>query len=106
MEPSILCRELEDLVEQQGITVRHESFDDPLVIHRSGLCIIKGRRVLFVEKGATLQSKINIYGECLSQLDLRHVFLKPAVRNYLEKFQGTSYAKSKQREEGDVSAKS
>ena len=83
MERTLLCRELEDLVEQFGIVIRHESFDDPEVRPVSGLCTIKGEKILFIDYCATVGEKISVFVNCLTQLDLQNVYLKPAVRDFL-----------------------
>jgi hypothetical protein len=93
-----LYQELEAAMEQLGIQIRHESFHDSEIPATSGLCTIKGQPVFFMDKSISLDQKAQILGKRLSNLNLDYIYLKPAVREYIEGFQteeGVIEAKAK-----------
>ncbi len=87
MQRENLYQELEAVLEQLGIQIREESFHDFHMPANSGLCTIKGRPVFLMDKSISLSQKTKILGRYLSNLDLDHIYLKPAVREYLERLQ-------------------
>lgn len=84
MQREDLYQELEAALEQLGIQIRQESFHDFDVPATSGLCTIKGQPVFLMDKSISLNQKTKIVGKYLSNLNLDHIYLKPAVRDYLE----------------------
>jgi hypothetical protein len=87
MQREDLYQELEAALEQLGIQIRQESFHDFVIPATSGLCTIKGQPVFLMDKSISLNQKIRILGKYLSNLNLDHIYLKPAVREYLERLQ-------------------
>jgi hypothetical protein len=87
MQREDLYQELEAVLDQLGIQIREESFHDFHMPANSGLCTIKGQPVFLMDKSISLSQKTKILGKYLSNLNLDHIYLKPAVRGYLEGLQ-------------------
>jgi hypothetical protein len=79
-------RQLLDLLEsvllRLDICVRHESLraDPGLPSVQGGLCRVRGRRVLFIDPATPCDAAITIIIDALRSLDLRDMYLPPAVR--------------------------
>jgi hypothetical protein len=74
-----LLRELEDLAEKSGISLRMEKgeFD-------GGFCVLKEERIIVVNKRLALQKKNSVLAQALAEVGIEEVYLKPAVREYIE----------------------
>ena len=84
MNPEQLYEELENLAGHLGVSIRQETLSDLEPVARSGLCKVKGRYYYIMDSSTTLDEKIRLLTECLSQMDLEGVYLLPAIRNVLE----------------------
>ncbi len=76
---------LGEVAQRLGVEVRLESLggaeDLPA---KSGLCRLRGRWVIFVERRQDLAWRCRRLGRALLSLDLEGVYLRPAVRDFLE----------------------
>jgi len=76
---------LSEVAESLGVELRLENLggaDD--LPAASGLCRLKGKLVIFVERRQDLAWRCRRLGRALKGLDLEGVYLKPAVRDFLE----------------------
>jgi hypothetical protein len=85
MEPQKTYQHLEELAEQLGISIRYENLSNPEFRAQSGLCRIKGRSFYIMDASQDLTQRIAALSECLSQMDLEHVYVIPAVRALLQR---------------------
>ena len=87
MEPSEILRQLVELAEQAGISVRPlgVSPTDPLA--GSGLCRLRGRLVLVLSAAEPLDARIEAVADALRRHGgalLEERFLPPALRERIE----------------------
>ena len=75
-----LLTEIEKLFERISIPVRHEKGD-----FHGGLCTYKGQTTFIINKKLTLDQKLHIAKSELKNLDLDGLYLRPQLRDFLEK---------------------
>jgi hypothetical protein len=71
--------DLEEVARQLGITLRYEKGD-----FDGGYCILKDQRTLVVNKKLHEMRKASILAVALHEIGIDSVFVKPAVREYIE----------------------
>lgn len=86
MKPEQLYQELKDLAEKLGITVSEHNFKNAGVRVQSGLCKIRNKDYCIIDKHLQLSRKVDALAECLGRLPHESVFVRPAVREVLERF--------------------
>jgi hypothetical protein len=74
-----LITELQELGRQLGVTVRYEKGD-----FEGGYCILKEQRILLVNKRLMPGRKASVLALALQEIGLDNVFIKPALRSYIE----------------------
>lgn len=79
MKHEELIEELHTAAEQLGITVRYERGD-----FEGGYCILRERRLLLINRRLMPSRKASILAIAMQEIGLDQVFLKPAVRAYVE----------------------
>ena len=79
MKHEELINELNELARQLGVTVRYEKGD-----FEGGYCILKESRLLLVNKRLMLMRKASVLALALREIGLDNVFIKPAVRQFIE----------------------
>ena len=90
MDEAALLVLLEELACGLGIEVRYESMDREAAFSSGGLCRIRGKPAIIVNRKAASQEKIKILALALNRMDLGQVYMKPALREFLEKMAGRS----------------
>ena len=80
MDDSILLQELETLAERLDIEVRYDDFEG-----RGGLCHYGGRSYLIVNHELNTGARVHLLCRALSRLPLDTVFIRPQVREQIEK---------------------
>ena len=85
MEDRRLWMLLNQLAAQLGVEVRLEYLEDGEgFTSRGGLCRLGDRLVAFVDRRLGPQGRARQLGAALKSLDLSGVYLRPAVREFLE----------------------
>lgn len=87
MDDDTALNQLEGLADKLGIPIRYEIIQDELT-GLGGLCRIEGKYVLIIHSKATAKEKIQIMIEALKRFDLADIYLKPALRELLERHEG------------------
>jgi hypothetical protein len=77
MDDAACVKEFERLADRLGIEIRAVSNT------QSGLCTLKGRKILFLEKGLDSFGKLAVFAREFRGLDLDGMFLVPAIRKHL-----------------------
>lgn len=77
---------LKELAEKLDITVSEQNFRSTGTAARSGLCVVRGKRMFLVDKHLPVRRKNEALGECLAAMAVDQVFVLPAVREYLARF--------------------
>jgi hypothetical protein len=79
MKPEAVIQELQDVATQLGVTVRYEQGD-----FEGGYCILRDKRMLLINKRLLPGRKAAVLAVALNDIGTDAVFLKPALRAYIE----------------------
>ena len=79
MKQEELIEELEHLASQLGVAVRYEKGD-----FEGGYCMLKADRVLLINRRLMPGKKASVFALGLHEIGLDNVFIKPAVREFIE----------------------
>jgi N-dimethylarginine dimethylaminohydrolase len=85
MDEHTALSQLEGLAYQLGIQIRYEKIGEEDVKSSGGLCLVKGTHVVIVNSKATTKDKIQTLVKALRNFDLSDVYIRPALRDLLEK---------------------
>jgi hypothetical protein len=86
MKVEQLYQELKDLADKLEVTVSEQNFRNAGVRVQSGLCKIKNKQRCIIDKHLRLSRKVDALAECLSPLAHEAIFVRPAVRELLDRF--------------------
>ena len=86
MDNKTLLAQLENLARSLSIEVRYEPFKMEGLFSSGGLCKLKGQYLLIVNSKSSIRDKIEALATAVNRFDLRHVYLRPGLRTFLEKF--------------------
>ncbi|MFB3885052.1 MAG: hypothetical protein ACE144_07470 [Thermodesulfobacteriota bacterium] len=87
MDEQTIIDQLEELAGQFGVRIRYEPIrqDEDFVRVVGGLCLLRKEYVLIVDSKAAMRDKIRIFAEALRHFDLDRIYIKPVLRELLEK---------------------
>jgi hypothetical protein len=85
MDDEVILNYLEELAEKLDILVRDENINMEESSSSGGLCLLEGQYILILNSKATLQEKIQVAIKALQQFDLSGVYVKPLIRELLDK---------------------
>ena len=85
MKPQQIYEELKNLAEKLEIEVKEQNFRVTGIKVKSGLCVVKGKRVYVMNKHNHIRKKIKLLAECLQDFEHDQAFVVPAVRDLLAK---------------------
>jgi hypothetical protein len=74
-----MLRELLTLAERVGLDVRFDAMD-PRVSSRGGTCILHGKRVVVIDRGAPLADQIGVLVKALGQIDVTAMYVPKLLR--------------------------
>jgi hypothetical protein len=77
---------LEELAFTLNVQVRYEALDQEDSSSAGGLCRLMGEDVLIVNSRAGIKEKLAVFAQAMKQFDLDVVYLKPALREFLDEF--------------------
>ncbi len=86
MDNTALLQLLLDLAQRLGFEIRTSPLtprDQELTV-RSGACVLRGRRLILLDRGAPAGEKCSALLEALRGEDLSGIFVPPAVRQHLD----------------------
>ena len=86
MKPEKIYQELIMLAEKLGIAVSEQNFRQTGVKAQSGLCKVKGQMRLILDKHKSFHDKNEILIESFSKMPHENVYVIPAVRELLNKY--------------------
>jgi hypothetical protein len=86
MKPEQTYQDLKELAEKLGVVVSEQNLRSTGIKAKSGLCKVKGKNMLFIEKQLSFQDKNEILASCLSKLPHEDIFMVPALREFLDRF--------------------
>ena len=79
MKHEILIQELQDVATQLGVTIRFERGD-----FEGGYCILRDQKILLVNRRLFPARKASVLAIAMHEIGLEDMYLKPAVREYIE----------------------
>jgi len=85
LDESAFLMELEEVARSLGIEVRYENLKREGSFTSGGLCRLKGQYLLIINSRAAARDKIEALATTLTRFDLSHVYLKPGVREFLDR---------------------
>ena len=85
MDETAVLSHLEALAHTLGIQIRYEALESETTFHSGGLCRIRDKQVIIVNMKAPVGEKIQTLIQALRRFDLSNIYLKPALRDLLEK---------------------
>lgn len=85
MKADQLYQELRDFALKLGVSVEEHNLRESGIPVRSGLCVVKGRKLFIMDKHKTLKKKIRILAETLAEMAHEELYAVPAVRELLSK---------------------
>jgi N-dimethylarginine dimethylaminohydrolase len=85
MDDHAVLSQLEGLANTLGIQIRYEKIIEDELSGAGGLCRVKGEWVIIVNSRATINEKIQTLAKSLKNFDLNNIYIRPALRELLEK---------------------
>lgn len=79
MKHEEIVSELEQVAQQLGVTVRYEKGD-----FEGGFCILKDTKILLINKKLMPNRKAAVLAVAMQEIGLENVYLKPALRVFIE----------------------
>jgi hypothetical protein len=79
MKAEDIIEELLDVARQIGVTVRFEKGD-----FEGGYCVLRDQRLVLINKRLMPSRKASTLALALQNIGLETVFLKPAIRQFIE----------------------
>ena len=78
---------LEELAERFGIQIRYEAIkqDEDSIRTPGGLCLFQGEYVLIINTDTTILDRINTLATALKHFDLDQVYIRPVLRELLDR---------------------
>jgi len=86
MKPSELYLEMRSLAEKLGIRVVEKILKIPTIPVQSGDCVVYGNLYIYIDRRLGLWEKIQILAIFLHTQPLDDIFVKPAVRDIIERY--------------------
>ena len=87
MDENTILDQLEELIEKFGVQIRHEAIrqDEDSIHVTGGLCLLRGEYVVILDSKATIKDRIWTLGIVLKQFDTDQIYIRPVLRDILEK---------------------
>jgi hypothetical protein len=79
MKLETLIQELQNVATQLGVTIRFERGD-----FEGGYCILRDQKILLVNRRLFPARKASVLAMAMHEIGLEDMYLKPAVREYIE----------------------
>lgn len=85
MKADELYQQLRDFAAKLGVSVEEHNLRETGIPVKSGLCVLRGRKLFVMDKHKTLKKKIRILATALAGMEHENVYAVPAVRELLAK---------------------
>jgi len=85
MNTKQIYRDLTELAEKIGITVKEKNLKTAGIKVKSGLCKVKGEYLFIMNKKKKPKEKVDILALCISGMNTENIYILPAIREILEK---------------------
>jgi len=84
LDDRVLLGHLEALAHTLGVEIRYETLEGETPFRSGGLCRVREKQFIIVNKVATTAEKVQTLARALGRFDLSRIYLKPALRDLLE----------------------
>jgi len=84
LDNTTIMGHLETLAHTLEIQIRYEHLEGESALSSGGLCRIRNKDIIIVNSMATTEEKIQTLAKALRRFDLSQIYLKPALRDFLE----------------------
>ena len=88
MDATYLLSQLEGVAYKLGVGVRYETFGNDNEDRPGGYCRLGNKKYIIVNKNLPLHAKVIVIGLALKHLDLEGIYVRPAVRDFLDSVHG------------------
>jgi len=85
MEYRKVLEYLEDLALKLGVEVVYEKLENKDFLATGGLCKVKGKYKIFIDRSETIERRTEILARALSSFDREDVYILPYIREILQK---------------------
>jgi hypothetical protein len=86
MKPEQIYQELIGIFEKFDIAVSEQNFRKTGISVKSGFCIVKDEKRFIIDKHLKIHKKIETLAEFIISLPHENIFIIPAVREVLKKY--------------------
>jgi len=83
MKVEQIIDELIELAQKMGITVRRDNG-----AFRGGIALVNDKNILVLNKSMPKDTQVIVIAKAISNLELNNIFVKPVIRDILEKESG------------------
>ncbi len=97
MKPDALFEGLKELARQIGVNVRSETGK-----FTGGYCVLHNKRLIVINKRMPTESKVAVLAKSIAQFPLDDIYIKPALRDFIEDEGYKEAMHRKQREKESV----
>ena len=84
MDDTAILGHLEALAHTLGIQVRYETLEGEAAFPSGGLCRVRDKQFIIINEKASTGEKVQTLARALRRFDLSGVYLRPALRDFLE----------------------
>ncbi len=84
MDTTYLLSQLEGLAYKLGMEIRYEAFGTDTEDSPGGYCRLGAKKYIIVNKNLPLDAQVMVIGLALKHIDLEGVYVRPAVRDFLD----------------------
>jgi hypothetical protein len=87
MDQNAIIDQLEELIKSYDVQIRREPIrqDEDLIKVVGGLCLLRGKYILIINSKATTMDRINTLATALKHFDLDQIYLRPVLRELLDR---------------------
>ena len=87
MDETVILDHLEALAHTLEIEIRYECLESEVTFPSGGLCRLRDKHVIIVNKKAPAGEKAQTLARALRRFDLSKIYIRPALRDFLEDFE-------------------
>ncbi|MFC1896677.1 hypothetical protein ACFL0Q_08500 [Thermodesulfobacteriota bacterium] len=91
MKSETLYQTLKDLAEKLGIAVSERNLKTSGIRPQSGLCRVRDRHVFIMDRKLHVSRKVELLAECLAGMSLENIYVMPAVRELVQRYEMPSF---------------
>jgi hypothetical protein len=84
LDERALLDHLEALAHNLGVRVRYERLESESAFPAGGFCRVKEKQYIIINAAASPAEKARTLARALNRFDLGGIYIKPAIRDYME----------------------